>query len=155
MLCTSKNVVSHCQGEVTCEMDYRMCTDDRCFGRFVPVPARRSPLHHQQHPSSVCSIIHFLQCFDGKRARVPWLSTYSCDRVWFGRVPYADPIPFLSPPLYLVSHSVLSLVPSITHLTMSLYPQLAPGQQKYRVEKDTFGDLNVPADRYYGAQTQR
>lgn len=38
---------------------------------------------------------------------------------------------------------------------MSLYPQLAPGQQKYRVEKDTFGDLNVPADRYYGAQTQR
>uniref|UniRef100_A0A914VLS2 fumarate hydratase n=1 Tax=Plectus sambesii TaxID=2011161 RepID=A0A914VLS2_9BILA len=26
---------------------------------------------------------------------------------------------------------------------------------KYRVEKDTFGDLNVPTDRYYGAQTAR
>lgn len=28
-------------------------------------------------------------------------------------------------------------------------------QQKYRVERDTFGELNVPADRYWGAQTQR
>ncbi|KDE09102.1 fumarate hydratase [Microbotryum lychnidis-dioicae p1A1 Lamole] len=27
--------------------------------------------------------------------------------------------------------------------------------QKIRVEKDTFGDLQVPADKYYGAQTQR
>ncbi|KAF8167977.1 L-Aspartase-like protein [Crassisporium funariophilum] len=27
--------------------------------------------------------------------------------------------------------------------------------QKYRVEKDTFGELQVPADRYWGAQTQR
>jgi len=27
--------------------------------------------------------------------------------------------------------------------------------QKYRVERDTFGDLEVPADRYWGAQTQR
>ncbi|KAJ8084149.1 fumarase fum1 [Marasmius tenuissimus] len=27
--------------------------------------------------------------------------------------------------------------------------------QKYRVEKDTFGDLQVPVDRYWGAQTQR
>ena len=26
---------------------------------------------------------------------------------------------------------------------------------KFRVEKDTFGDLNVPTDRYYGAQTAR
>lgn len=25
----------------------------------------------------------------------------------------------------------------------------------FRVEKDTFGDINVPADRYWGAQTQR
>ncbi|KAK4055737.1 fumarase fum1 [Microbotryomycetes sp. JL201] len=38
---------------------------------------------------------------------------------------------------------------------MSLYPTLQPGQQKIRVERDTFGDLEVPADRYYGAQTQR
>ncbi|SCV70907.1 BQ2448_3669 [Microbotryum intermedium] len=38
---------------------------------------------------------------------------------------------------------------------MSLRPTLQPGQQKIRVEKDTFGDLQVPADKYYGAQTQR
>ena len=25
----------------------------------------------------------------------------------------------------------------------------------YRVERDTFGDINVPADKYWGAQTQR
>ena len=28
-------------------------------------------------------------------------------------------------------------------------------EQKYRTEKDTFGDLQVPAERYWGAQTQR
>ncbi|KAF8584489.1 fumarate hydratase [Ramaria rubella] len=27
--------------------------------------------------------------------------------------------------------------------------------QKFRIEKDTFGELHVPADRYWGAQTQR
>ncbi|KAJ8494877.1 hypothetical protein ONZ51_g2016 [Trametes cubensis] len=28
-------------------------------------------------------------------------------------------------------------------------------EQKYRIERDTFGELQVPADRYWGAQTQR
>ncbi|THH02827.1 hypothetical protein EW026_g84 [Hermanssonia centrifuga] len=28
-------------------------------------------------------------------------------------------------------------------------------EQKYRTERDTFGELQVPADRYWGAQTQR
>jgi fumarate hydratase class II len=28
-------------------------------------------------------------------------------------------------------------------------------QMKYRVERDTFGDINVPADKLWGAQTQR
>jgi fumarate hydratase, class II len=28
-------------------------------------------------------------------------------------------------------------------------------QQKQRIERDTFGDIEVPADRYWGAQTQR
>lgn len=28
-------------------------------------------------------------------------------------------------------------------------------QQKFRSEKDTFGPLQVPAERYWGAQTQR
>ncbi|GAA5986765.1 hypothetical protein JCM5350_000531 [Sporobolomyces pararoseus] len=27
--------------------------------------------------------------------------------------------------------------------------------EKFRIEKDTFGDLQVPADKYYGCQTQR
>ena len=27
--------------------------------------------------------------------------------------------------------------------------------QNFRIEKDTFGELQVPADRYWGAQTQR
>jgi len=29
------------------------------------------------------------------------------------------------------------------------------GEQPYRIESDTFGDLKVPADKYYGAQTLR
>ena len=28
-------------------------------------------------------------------------------------------------------------------------------EKGFRVERDTFGELNVPADKYYGAQTQR
>lgn len=32
---------------------------------------------------------------------------------------------------------------------------LLQSQQKFRVERDTFGELQVPADRYWGAQTQR
>lgn len=27
--------------------------------------------------------------------------------------------------------------------------------QKFRVERDTFGELQVPGDKYYGAQTAR
>ncbi len=27
--------------------------------------------------------------------------------------------------------------------------------QVFRTERDTFGELNVPVDRYWGAQTQR
>ncbi len=27
--------------------------------------------------------------------------------------------------------------------------------ENYRIEKDTFGELKVPVDRYWGAQTQR
>lgn len=28
-------------------------------------------------------------------------------------------------------------------------------QDKFRVEKDTLGEIQVPSDRYWGAQTQR
>lgn len=29
------------------------------------------------------------------------------------------------------------------------------GGKEYRVERDTFGELKVPSDKYYGAQTMR
>ncbi|KAG0246780.1 fumarate hydratase [Mortierella sp. GBAus27b] len=38
---------------------------------------------------------------------------------------------------------------------MSITPKLGPQSQKFRQEADTFGPLQVPADRYWGAQTQR
>ncbi|KAK3834761.1 MAG: fumarate hydratase [Linnemannia elongata] len=37
----------------------------------------------------------------------------------------------------------------------SIFPTLGPQAQKFRQEADTFGDLQVPSDRYWGAQTQR
>jgi fumarate hydratase class II len=30
-----------------------------------------------------------------------------------------------------------------------------PCQSEFRIEKDTFGELKVPSDKYYGAQTLR
>lgn len=36
-----------------------------------------------------------------------------------------------------------------------LVQKYSTGKGGIRVEKDTFGDINVPADRYWGAQTQR
>ncbi|KAJ6604780.1 fumarate hydratase [Mycena vulgaris] len=44
-----------------------------------------------------------------------------------------------------------SLVPHRLFSTTSLLMS----NQQFRVEKDTFGELQVPADRYWGAQTQR
>lgn len=39
-----------------------------------------------------------------------------------------------------------------TYLPLTTYSSQA---QAFRAERDTFGDLQVPADRYWGAQTQR
>ncbi|GAN02812.1 fumarate hydratase [Mucor ambiguus] len=36
-----------------------------------------------------------------------------------------------------------------------LFSSASIALQKFRAERDTFGDLQVPADRYWGAQTQR
>ncbi|KAL0089511.1 fumarate hydratase [Phycomyces blakesleeanus] len=36
-----------------------------------------------------------------------------------------------------------------------LFSAASASLQKFRAERDTFGDLQVPADRYWGAQTQR
>ncbi|KAI8335394.1 fumarate hydratase precursor rhizopus oryzae [Chlamydoabsidia padenii] len=36
-----------------------------------------------------------------------------------------------------------------------LFSAASAALQKFRSERDTFGDLQVPADRYWGAQTQR
>lgn len=46
------------------------------------------------------------------------------------------------------------LVPEISFVTEFFLLNLQ-SPQKYRAERDTFGDLQVPADRYWGAQTQR
>ncbi|EPQ60690.1 fumarate hydratase [Gloeophyllum trabeum ATCC 11539] len=49
----------------------------------------------------------------------------------------------------------------LAHPRSALYPRLFSSSafrmssQSYRVERDTFGELQVPADRYWGAQTQR
>ncbi|KAI9477892.1 MAG: fumarate hydratase precursor rhizopus oryzae [Benjaminiella poitrasii] len=52
---------------------------------------------------------------------------------------------------------------SVKYLNTTLYRTTTPrlfssasiALQKFRAERDTFGDLQVPADRYWGAQTQR
>ncbi|CAO3593378.1 unnamed protein product [Absidia cylindrospora] len=36
-----------------------------------------------------------------------------------------------------------------------LFSAASAALQKFRTERDTFGDFQVPADKYYGAQTQR
>ena len=46
------------------------------------------------------------------------------------------------------------LIPTMA-TSSSIFPVLGPQAQKFRQEADTFGDLQVPADRYWGAQTQR
>ncbi|KAI9302898.1 fumarate hydratase precursor rhizopus oryzae [Cunninghamella echinulata] len=43
---------------------------------------------------------------------------------------------------------------SFRHQTR-LFSAASAALQKFRSERDTFGDLQVPADRYWGAQTQR
>ncbi|KAH6917262.1 L-Aspartase-like protein [Coprinopsis sp. MPI-PUGE-AT-0042] len=47
-----------------------------------------------------------------------------------------------------------TLVPAATNRYFS-NSKLRMSDQSYRVERDTFGDLHVPTDRYWGAQTQR
>ncbi|TEB39255.1 aspartate ammonia lyase [Coprinellus micaceus] len=44
------------------------------------------------------------------------------------------------------------LVPSARSFSSSYFRM---SEQRFRVERDTFGELKVPADRYWGAQTQR
>jgi hypothetical protein len=44
---------------------------------------------------------------------------------------------------------------SCTFLSKFMANLAQKSSQSFRVEKDTFGDLQVPSDRYWGAQTQR
>ena len=48
----------------------------------------------------------------------------------------------------------IKIVTSTRLLTTNL-SQMSSADKAFRVERDTFGELNVPADKYYGAQTQR
>ncbi|EIW86596.1 fumarate hydratase [Coniophora puteana RWD-64-598 SS2] len=45
----------------------------------------------------------------------------------------------------------LPLYANVRYRTFSSTPR----SMSYRTERDTFGDINVPSDRYWGAQTQR
>lgn len=49
---------------------------------------------------------------------------------------------------------MVSLI-TVNALFLFSSPFFLQSQQKFRVERDTFGELQVPADRYWGAQTQR
>ncbi|XP_060819080.1 probable fumarate hydratase, mitochondrial isoform X1 [Bombus pascuorum] len=63
----------------------------------------------------------------------------------------------------LINHGLLELKKSSALLTLrlSLYTSVvSKGNKKessgeFRIERDTFGELKVPADKYYGAQTMR
>jgi len=48
----------------------------------------------------------------------------------------------------------MSKTPTVTDLQQVFFPPPAPEQQ-WRVETDTMGEVKVPADRLWGAQTQR
>jgi len=39
--------------------------------------------------------------------------------------------------------------------SISVSLRVMSGEEKFRVEKDTMGELKVPAEKYWGAQTQR
>ncbi|KAK4511449.1 palmitoyltransferase for Vac8p [Mucor velutinosus] len=44
---------------------------------------------------------------------------------------------------------------SVLNRSSRLFSSASIALQKFRAERDTFGDLQVPADKYWGAQTQR
>ncbi|KAG6820379.1 hypothetical protein H0H93_001350 [Arthromyces matolae] len=54
-----------------------------------------------------------------------------------------------------LSRVVLYPRPAGPKSCIRLFSTSQMSKQQYRTEKDTFGDLEVPADRYWGAQTQR
>lgn len=49
---------------------------------------------------------------------------------------------------------VMSSICKITG-NVSLKAKCEEGSEGFRIEKDTFGELKVPSDKYYGAQTLR
>ncbi|RCH82634.1 fumarase fum1, partial [Rhizopus azygosporus] len=57
----------------------------------------------------------------------------------------------------MLRSSVFRMMSQTTNLNHStrLFSSASAVLQKFRTERDTFGDLQVPADRYWGAQTQR
>lgn len=58
--------------------------------------------------------------------------------------PNRSDAPFLPPSLFVVS----------SFLSSNVVRGLGSASES-RIEKDTFGDIKVQADRYWGAQTQR
>ena len=44
---------------------------------------------------------------------------------------------------------------TLLHVVRCMSSLFFQSSQTHRIERDTFGELRVPADRYWGAQTQR
>jgi len=55
----------------------------------------------------------------------------------------------------LASSSVRAVLPTMKPPAAALSTTAAQLDQAYRIEADTFGELKVPAEKYYGAQTLR
>ncbi|GAA5971957.1 hypothetical protein JCM11641_001586 [Rhodosporidiobolus odoratus] len=55
----------------------------------------------------------------------------------------------------MLSRSAKAVTPATRQFANRTFTSYSAILDKFRVEKDTFGELQVPADRYYGAQTQR
>lgn len=63
---------------------------------------------------------------------------------------FENPKSLLHLPFYLPSSAIIPLF--LSRLSIS---QNMSTVEEYRIESDTFGDLKVPANVYWGAQTQR
>lgn len=57
--------------------------------------------------------------------------------------------------LWMTSPLIPIIISNERRITQSLIRRMMSSSQEYRVEKDTMGDVMVPKDRLYGAQTQR
>ena len=87
---------------------------------------------------------------------------YSCDFNSLFCPSYLTCLGILDPEVFPCASRGFSPSPSLpwyvtfVRPTINSHDNLAQkSSQSFRVERDTFGELQVPSDRYWGAQTQR